>query len=244
MFATNPFQLEGVGSFVTNRAVNFGVKIPGQSQGSIENAENARSALALELGLDGVQWMNQVHGHDVVQVDTPESEPVTADGVWTSEVGLGLVIQTADCVPIFLARHDGEAIGAAHAGWQGLRRLNGRGVISNLIEAMGTSQSGYTAWIGPCISVTHYEVGEDVWGHFADEYADALLVHEDENKRYLDLRKIASRQLTELGVDEIQHTPACTWQEEQLFSHRQASLTGCVQGRFVSGVYFQRDADR
>ena len=42
------------------------------------------------------------------------------ESAFRQEAGIGLVIQTADCLPVLLATADGQVIGAAHAGWRGL----------------------------------------------------------------------------------------------------------------------------
>src|SRR5438309_5371697 len=64
----------------------------------------------------------QVHGvRAVVITEAPEPGDVVdageCDAIVTALSGVGLVVQTADCVPILLATED--AIGAVHAGWRG-----------------------------------------------------------------------------------------------------------------------------
>ena len=90
-----------------------------------------RAATVGEVGQ--LQWLTQVHRNRCVRADfhSCASAP-EADAVWTSEANLGLVIQTADCVPVVVARRDGARIGAAHGGWRGLVG----GVIEQLIAAM------------------------------------------------------------------------------------------------------------
>ena len=96
-----------------------------------DNPDLLRAATVGEAG--HLQWLTQVHGKRCIRadLDTCATAP-EADAVWTSEPNLGLVIKTADCVPVVIARRDGTRIGAAHGGWRGLIG----GVVEQLIEAM------------------------------------------------------------------------------------------------------------
>ena len=117
-----------------------------------------------------LQWLRQVHGNRSVlaTVDSCAGAP-EADAAWTDAPGLGLVIQTADCVPIAVADPARDRIGAAHGGWRGLAR----GVIGRLIGAMGPSPS-MMAWIGPAIGRNAYEVGEDVRSSMRSAFGAAM----------------------------------------------------------------------
>ena len=47
---------------------------------------------------------------------------------------------------------------AVHAGWRGLES----GIVEATIEQMETKSQQLLAWIGPGISQTHFEVGDEV----------------------------------------------------------------------------------
>ena len=114
-----------------------------------------RALLEQEIGDRPIQWLNQVHGAEVVEVRSVQTPP-DADAAFSSARGLGLGIMVADCVPIVLAAPAGEVVAVAHAGWRGLAS----GVIANLVKNM--QQKPCWAYIGPAIGQLHYEVGEDV----------------------------------------------------------------------------------
>ena len=194
-----------------------------------------RAALQAQLGADAIQWLNQVHGVGVIAA-TPRAaaQAPRADAMWTTARGLALAIMTADCVPVLMADRSGEVIGAAHAGWQGLRG----GVLFELIAAMPVAAAALTAWIGPAISGPNYEVGADVWASFASRDPDALAAHPSQpDKRQLDLTAVALRQLTSAGVREVSTCGLCTYADERLYSHRQAQHTGAAStGRFASVI--------
>src|ERR1700756_2732651 len=64
-------------------------------------ANRARLGAALGLGEDGVVWMNQVHGDQVVVVDGPAQQAVDkTDALVTAAPRLALAVVTADCVPV------------------------------------------------------------------------------------------------------------------------------------------------
>lgn len=78
-------------------------------------------------GLEAWSECNQAHGKDIVI--NPESTPPAAqpdalpcaDGMMTNRPGLGLLIKTADCQPVFITDADGEHVMALHVGWRGNR---------------------------------------------------------------------------------------------------------------------------
>ena len=215
-------------------------------------AVTRRRQLAWHTRMRDTCWLHQVHGHTVVHAEAgnadlllpqiePSSELPAADAMWSTTPGLLLCIRTADCVPVLLSLN-GEVVGAAHAGWQGLAEQRGQGVLSALVACMldqrSATAANLRAWVGPCICRFHYEVGEDVWRHF-DRWPQCLSEHKDPAKRYLDLRGLAAAQLRALGVLDIALDPACTWADEQLFSHRQHTKLNTAQGRFVSYIGLQ-----
>lgn len=194
-----------------------------------------RAALQARLGASAMQWLTQVHGVNVIEATHASvAEAPRADAVWTTTPGLALAIMTADCVPVLVCDAAGLVIGAAHAGWQGLRA----GVIAALIAAMPAPAQSLRAWIGPTISARNYEVGEDVWQHFAKLYPAALTRHpEQPDKRLLDLPAVAMQQLAAVGVAHVDACGLCTYADARLYSHRQAQHTGAsTTGRMASVI--------
>ena len=200
-----------------------------------QRVEMNRRHVIEAMGVDSIQWLDQVHGADCVEADGATADTaLVADAVWTRSTGLALGILTADCVPLLLAAED--RVGAAHAGWQGLER----GVIGSLLENMGDPGS-VKAFVGPCISTVNYEVGVEVWSRFG-AFPSAVLPHPtDDEKRLLDLRTIACAQLRAGGVVDIDSVPHCTYadvfgpgEDYRWYSHRRAVHLGSFSGRFAS----------
>ena len=154
-----------------------------------------------------LSWPRQVHGAEVVRANGRGEE---ADAIWTDERGVGLVVVTADCLPIALFRTAGApAIGLVHAGWRGLAA----GVVEAAVAAVG---GPLAAVVGPGIGPCCYEVGPDVARQFGATGPT------------LDLRAVAERALRAAGVASVEHADLCTaCDERRFFSHRRdRGLTG------------------
>jgi YfiH family protein len=141
-----------------------------------------------------------------------------ADGLWTDEPALPVMALTADCLPIALARTDGEgpAVAVLHAGWRGLLA----GVVGAGVDALGGAPA---AAIGPGIGPCCYEVGDEVAQPFAARFGADVL-----RGRRLDLWTAAERALRDAGVTRIERVDLCSvCNPELFFSHRRdEGLTG------------------
>jgi polyphenol oxidase len=142
-----------------------------------------------------------------------------ADGLWTDEPGLPILALSADCLPIALARTNGDAraVAVLHAGWRGLLE----GIAASGVEALGGGS--LAAAIGPGIGPCCYEVGEEVAAPFRERFGDDIV----RNGR-LDLWMSAERALRAAGVERVDRFDRCTACEpETFFSHRRdAGRTG------------------
>ena len=191
---------------------------------------------ALPHAPEAVQWLDQVHGDQVVEVPAGGIVGVPkADAMFTDQKRCLLGILTADCVPVVIYASDGSCVAAAHAGWRGLQL----GVLAQLVSRIqARTKHSLQAIIGPCISAARYEVGEDVWAHFVDEYPAAVQPHaEDAQKRELSIANIAHQQLCRLGVTVDVTQSQCSYSEAHLYSYRRSSHAGEAEtGRVATFV--------
>lgn len=155
----------------------------------------------------------------VTKSDVGKFIPET-DGLFTNEKGLYLSITIADCFPIFLYNPKNEAIGLIHVGWKGLDKK----IIFNAVDALGKNYKvkpeNLIVGIGLGIGVCHFEVKDDVLNRFR-VYKDEIVKRGD--KYYLDLKKIAVKQLFNLGIkkENIEVSPLCTYcEKDKYFSYR------------------------
>lgn len=183
-------------------------------------AEN-RARLSAEAGTDPelLCFNRQVHGPVVRRADGA-GEP--GDGVWTDEPGKPMLVFTADCLPIALARANGArpAIAALHVGW--------RGLLAGIVQAAAAELGGgkLTAVIGPGIGPCCYEVGGEVAGPFRERYGAGVVID-----GRLDLWGAAEQALSAAGAETVSRVDLCTACTPDLFfSHRRDGARTGRQG--------------
>ena len=152
---------------------------------------------------------------------TPGTQHEACDGWWSDAPGQGMMLVTADCLPVAIARRNGApALAVLHVGWRGLLE----GIVENGARALGSEP--LAAAIGPGIGPCCYEVGPDVAQPFEAAYGAEVLVD-----GRLDLWRSAELALERAGVDEIERTDLCTYCHPELFfSHRRDRGTTGRQG--------------
>ena len=195
-------------------SLNLGL-LSGDERPRVE--ENRRLLLEAAGGSpERASWPRQVHGAGVVRAKGRGAE---ADAIWTAERGRPLVVVTADCLPIALARLDGRpAVALVHVGW--------RGLVAGVVAAARSALGGrlVAAAVGPGIGACCYEVREDVAGPVRAAFGLGLV-----RRSRLDLPAAVERALRAAGVARVDRLDTCTaCDPERFFSHRR---DGGVTGR-------------
>jgi YfiH family protein len=191
-----------------------------------------RSSLARSLPWGArVQWLNQVHGTNVVEAGNGDATPV-ADAAWSRLPGRACAVLTADCLPVLLCSRGGDVVAAAHAGWRGLLG----GVLENTVAAMGADPRELLAWLGPAIGPAAFEVGPEVRSAFvaaapsAAAAATGACFHSGDARpgHYLaDLYGLARLRLNSLQIGSVYGAGYCTLTEaDRYFSYRRDGCTG------------------
>lgn len=189
----------------------------------------AQNRARVEAQLPGrPAWLSQVHGIAVVDAGTVGVDQPVADASVATQAGTVCAIMTADCLPVLFADLDGRVVGGAHAGWRGLAA----GVLGATVRAMRAAGAGeLTAWLGPAIGPTAFEVGEDVRETFLAAVPGAERAFKPYPARagkYLaDMNLLAKLVLAEDGVTRVWGGGHCTVLEADLFySYRRDGVTG------------------
>ncbi|UZE95592.1 peptidoglycan editing factor PgeF [Alkalimarinus alittae] len=187
-------------------------------------------AARCQLPSRNLQWLNQVHGNFACEALT-DGVVRDADASYTQNRNTVCAIMTADCLPILLCDKQGRQVAAVHAGWRGLAA----GVIDNTLATFPQSLE-VTAWLGPAIGPSAFEVGQDVVDAFTSSVNDHLLalvrraftpVNTTEGKWLADLYALARIRLKALGVTDIHGGEYCTWNNHhQFYSYRRSGVTG------------------
>ena len=183
------------------------------------------------------RWLTQVHGAQAIHLDDWHTG-IAADAAWTDRPRQVAVIKTADCLPVFLASQAKPMIAAVHAGWRGLAG----GVLETTIEAMPTHPSTLQAWIGPAISQSAFEVGEDVYQAFVGQ--ESGLAHFFQASRphhwHADLVGIAVIKLKQLGVCGVSVAGLCTASDPtRFYSYRAGLPKGRETARMASLIWLR-----
>jgi YfiH family protein len=164
-------------------------------------------------------WLRQVHGPDVVVVDTPGGgSGLAADAAVTAVPGAALAVQTADCAPVALLSPDDEGVvGVAHAGWRGLEQ----GVLPAAVAAMRSlGASDVRAVLGPCIHAECYEFGAEPLATLVDRFGPGVRGTTAAGTPALDVPAAVRASLAAAGVDHVDDVDVCTACDTGYFSHR------------------------
>lgn len=234
---------ESVIAFVTNRAggvskspfhqLNLGLHVGDDPAAVLVNRQQLNDRLPAPMQL---QWLEQVHGTQVVEA---RADGVTrvGDAVYVDQRGLGGVVMTADCLPVFFASRSGKRVALAHAGWRGLAE----GVLENTLARFPDDPADVLVFLGPAIGPCHFEVGAEVRKAFIESAPTPALAKSIGEQGFLpgctadkflaDLYLLASLRLRALGVEQISGGELCTYcDHDRYFSYRRDGQTG----RFVS----------
>ena len=160
------------------------------------------------VGIQYIASMNQTHSDVVTFVKS--SAVYDSDGIYTEEPKLGLVVQTADCMPILLS--DKKRIGAIHSGWRGLKN----NILEKAIKKFDVNELSIS--IGPHARSCCYEVKEDVKKYFNDytELRDGMF--------FLDMSKVL-KDLSEKEGFQVEVSSICTICNSSYNSYRENKTT-------------------
>lgn len=175
--------------------------------------ENYSQTISALTGMDekNIHILQQVHG-DLVLDAVRVTAATEGDGLYTTEKNRALVIKTADCMPVFLWSEQRPLVAAIHSGWRGLENR----IVERFCEKKFSPGEKISAYIGPCIGMRQYEVGEDVAGKLKDSFLEKM----PQGKYLLGLRESQAAILEKIPALELEVAPQCTKLSEEFYSHR------------------------
>lgn len=211
-----------------------------------EHVQHNRERLAQATGARPV-FLRQVHGFQTLEIEPHTPNESEADAATTRHSGLACTVMVADCLPVLLCNAQGTQVAAAHAGWRGLLGQAGYGVLESACagfaaDAARPAQAAMqtvSAWLGPCIGPSAFEVGDEVRQAFVahDPQAAACFVPYAAEpgvqgpKWFADLPGLARQRLRALGVQRIfGNDGSAAWctvrNPERYFSYRRERISG------------------
>lgn len=204
-------------------------------------ANRQRFLSGLNLTIDNLVTMNQVHGSNVIQVlpdifSIKKNDSIyisKCDGLITRMSGVILGVETADCLPLFIYDPIEKVIGAIHCGWRSVVGGIVIKALNQLSEKFRCQMKNLQIAIGPHIRQCHFEIQNDVLVHFMD-YSQQI--YQDENRKYVSLVEIVENQLSHQGVEKnkMEISDICTYCDNHYYSYRRdgranyQSMLGCI----------------
>jgi YfiH family protein len=193
-------------------------------------------------------FLKQVHGTRVVRLTAQHAASNAtveeADASITTEPGLACTVLVADCLPVLFTAPDGRAVGAAHAGWRGLRGGVLEATLREVCAAGVCAPDEVSAWLGACIGPRRFEVGPDVleaFGAAQDTTVAACFAPLRPGKWLADLPRLARMRLAAAGVTQVSGGAWCTVEDpSRFFSFRRDGVTG----RMAAAVWIAPGAGR
>lgn len=198
-----PFSSLNVGDAVGDNAVNVR-----------RNRELVRESAKVS----SLVFLKQCHGANIVEITKENKNRIfEADGFYTREEDIGLVITHADCQAALFYDPKSRIIGAVHAGWRGLS-LN---IYAKMVEVLKCRAEDLIVCISPSLGPDYSEF-VDYKKDFPAYFEEFLI-----KPNFLNLWDVAHYQLTMAGVKDIEIVRTCTVSNpKDYFSYRRDKKTG------------------
>lgn len=195
--------------------------------------EKNLSLFCADLGISPADLARsyQVHG-DKIWVTGRAGYQSGFDAMVSVQPGVFAGVGIADCTPILLADPVTRVCAAIHAGWKGTVAQIVYKTAKRMMENRGSNPDDIRAYIGPCISLARFEVGDEVASQFDSDFKTRI-----GSKWHVDLKAANKAQLQSVGIQQIEVDPACTVENNaDFFSHRTEKG---VTGRMLALIGFQ-----
>ncbi|WP_104697806.1 MULTISPECIES: peptidoglycan editing factor PgeF [unclassified Helicobacter] len=176
-------------------------------------------------------WLNQIHSDLIITHIKPGTSLYqTGDSLICKSKKIKAMIMVADCVPVCIFDSKNNVFALIHAGRLGLFQKIISKTIIEMSKIFSTKSKDLLAYIGPCIHPCCYEVDAKILLQtkqlFKNDFENFVIEHNQ--KFFLNLPAMAKFQLTDFGISgsNIEISPTCTFEEENLFSYRRNNKTG------------------
>ena len=208
--------------FLFHARLDHGVEIAFTGSDRDLRDPDAYPELARELGVGVVGAVHQVHGRDVVTLESTrplrgaglDGDLVDADAVLLDRPGAA-VARAADCVPIGIADLDAPRGAVVHAGRVGLVA----GVVPAAVAALrAAGATRMRAWVGPRACGHCYEVPEAMAAE-VDAMVPGTRSRTSWDTPALDIGAGVMAQLAAEGVDVVD-VGGCTIEDPRHHSYR------------------------
>ncbi len=200
-----------------------------------------------------VHYSKQIHGDKVLPASqTHPNSTAEADSIISDKSFQSLWIYTADCIPILIGDKGNGVVAAVHSGWKGLTK----NIIKRTIEKLccnGCKKDKLIIVLGPAISINNYTVNLDIIKLIYKSLNKNKNILDDEIIRvletnkciktddksgevFLDIRKVAKVQLSEMGIKKSQFSISsdCTFSKDLFFESWRRDKSKKRQWSFIA----------
>ena len=201
---------------------------------NLETVSNKINAKSKKIVL-----LNQIHSnkfHYINKSSKLNKKKFEGDALITDKKNFPIAVLTADCAPILIHDEDKQMIAAIHAGWKGAYKDIVKKVVKFMIKK-GCSPESITVAIGPCISISNYEVKKDFKKKFIKkDKKNIIFFKKIKGKSCFNLNKYIHFQLESLNIKKIDVINKDTFNAKNNFfsARRSISLNENDYGRNIS----------
>ena len=184
----------------------------------------------------------QTHSTNVKIVEKRDENIDDCDALVTFQTGLPIGIFTADCVPVLIYAPDIKGIAAVHAGWRGTLE----GIVDRTIdvfEKYGASNDKIIVAFGPSVSMSKYEVDDDLADRFISSGFSRYVMHPngESGKPHIDLQGVNMQRLLDRNVqiENISLHSGCTCStlnEDGRYLYQSYRRDGDNAGRMLTSI--------
>jgi len=189
-----------------------------------------KSLIHYNFSSENIASCNQTHSNHVQFIIKPGVYKKTDGLVCNFDSNLILLIQTADCVPIFIVDNFQGLMGLVHSGWRGTYRSIIKSALSIFLDK-GSKKNNIMLYLGPSIKQCCYQVKEDVSKYFSNRHITIK-----NNILYLNLLEKIKDDIISMGIDNnnIYSSEICTFEDKKYYSYRRGD-----EGRTYSAIGFK-----
>lgn len=186
-----------------------------------QEAKNNRIFLKENLNCNEITTAVQTHSSNIAIIQQDKFLYENTDALISNVENTLLLMNFADCVPIILYSKKDNKGAIVHAGWRGTVAEIVKKTVIKMQNDLNILPSNITALIGPSIGKCCFETHEDVFHQLIKNENDTNLYEKKGDKYFIDLKQLNNRQLTDIGVKEIDTCSYCTCcMSDIFFSYR------------------------
>lgn len=165
----------------------------------------------------------QTHSSNIEVVEENKTDYKNCDALILTDPKIAIYLNFADCTPVILYDNKNNIAAISHAGWRGTAAKIAPKTVLKMQELFNSKVSDITAVIGACISFKEFETYDDALSELKKSVKDKKGLFKD---NFADLKGINARQLSEIGIKNIDICPYCTvLDNDKFFSYRKENKT-------------------